>query len=55
LIDSEEFQALRYEIKDKHVVIKGGGCGTLAMALENVEEFARELMEIGKAWKEVRT
>lgn len=48
------FQGVRYEIINRHIVVIGGKDGTLAMALENVKTFAREIADIAEVWEAIR-
>lgn len=46
IIDSEEFSGLHYQIKDGHVILIGGSCGTFAVSLKNAATFISELKEV---------
>ena len=46
LIDSEEFSGLHYQIKDGHVILIGGECGTFAVDLKAANRLINELREV---------
>ena len=56
LSDSKYFpECVRYEFIDRHVIIHAAICGTLCVAFGNMENFIKELTELGKEWGCIRT
>lgn len=48
------FRGVRYEIIDRHIVVKGGKDGMLAVALGKVKAFANEIVAIAEVWEGIR-
>ena len=45
-IESAFFLALRYLVKDNHIIVDGSNCGMISIAMENVDDFCDMLMNI---------